>query len=148
MLSDKQIEAINMLLEGKQKTQIAKDLGIQRSTLYKWLDNKEFIATMDERRNNFLKQTMDDMKSDVKDILGEVKKLGYTAESESVRLQALNSILDRVLGRASTKTELSIEKTTEKDIDLKELDTLLDNNSSDNDVENAIDNVIELNKAK
>ena len=143
MLSDKQIEAINMLLEGKQKTQIAKDLGIQRSTLYKWLDNKEFIATMDERRNNFLKETMDDMKSDVKDILGEVKKLGYTAESEAVRLQALNSILDRVLGKASSKQEISIEKTTEKDIDLKELEDTF------NMVEDVVDDkVIDLKEKK
>lgn len=127
MLSDKQLEAINLLLEGKPKTQIAKDLNIQRSTLYNWLNNEEFIATMDKRRDEFLKDTMNAMKSDVNVLLDQIKKIALTSENESMRLQACQALLDRIIGKPSTKSEISIENNNKlDDIELDDIDTLLE----------------------
>ena len=143
MLTEKQNEMINMLIEGKTKSDVIRELKIARQTLYNWLGKDEIIAEMDRRRQKMCKDALADLKGDTKELLAEVKKLAYTADSEAIRLQALNSLLDRTLGRPSTKSEVSIEKTTEKDIDLKELEDTF------NMVEDIVDDkVIDLKEKK
>ena len=143
MLTEKQNEMINMLIEGKTKSDVIRELKIARQTLYNWLGKDEIIAEMDRRRQKMCKDALADLKGDTKELLAEVKKLAYTADSEAIRLQALNSLLDRTLGKATTKQEVSIEKTTEKDIDLKELEDTF------NMVEDIVDDkVIDLKEKK
>lgn len=143
MLTEKQNEMINMLIEGKTKSDIIRELKIARQTLYNWLGKDEIIAEMDRRRQKMCKDALADLKGDTKELLAEVKKLAYTADSEAIRLQALNSLLDRTLGKATSKQEVSIEKTTEKDIDLKELEDTF------NMVEDIVDDkVIDLKEKK
>lgn len=143
MLTEKQNEMINMLIEGKTKSDIIRELKIARQTLYNWLGKDEIIAEIDKRRQKMCKDALADLKGDTKELLAEVKKLAYTADSEAIRLQALNSLLDRTLGKATSKQEVSIEKTTEKDIDLKELEDTF------NMVEDVVDDkVIDLKEKK
>lgn len=143
MLTDKQNKAINMLFEGMDKTRIAEELGISRTTLYKWFKDDDFIAERHRREQEFCKNALSDLKGNAKKLLDEVEKLAYTADSEAIRLQALQSLLDRIFGKASTKSEISIEKTTEKDIDLKELEDTF------NMVEDVVDDkVIDLKEKK
>lgn len=144
MLTEKQNKMIQMLVEGKTKTAIAKELKMSRQTIYDWLKIDEISAELDRRRQIMCNEALGEAKSDVKKLLAELERLALTSESESIRVQCINSLLDRILGRPSTKSEIAIDKATESDIELDDIDTLLDNNSSDND----LDNVIELDKAK
>ena len=135
MLNNKQLQAISMLMDNVQKSEIASKLGVSRTTLYKWIDNEEFKLELDRRRQEISKHALSDLKGDTKQILEAVKKLGYEAESEAVRLSALNSLLDRILGKATTKQEIELSNTDNNtDIDL---DSLLEDKDS---------NVIDLDK--
>ena len=136
MLSDKQIQAANMLLEKKKKTDIARDLGIQRSTLYSWIDNEEFKLFMDKRREELLKATMNDMKSDIGVLIDQVKKIALTSDNENTRLTACQMILDRVLGKAVAKSEIELN-TNDNATNEVDLDSLLEDKDS---------NVIDLDK--
>ena len=141
MLTEKQNKMIQMLVEGKTKTAIAKELKMSRQTIYDWLKIDEISPELDRRRQIMCNEALGEAKSDVKKLLAELERLALTSESESIRVQCINSLLDRILGRPSTKSEISIDKATESDIELDDIDTLLDDN-------NTIDNVIELDKAK
>ena len=139
---------INMLIEGKTKSAIAKELKVCRQTIYDWLDKDEISAELDRRRQKMCDEALNSVKGDVNKLLAELEKMALTSENENIKVQCINSLLDRILGKPSTKQEISIDKATEGDIELDDIDTLLDSNNADNDVENAIDNVIELDKAK
>ena len=141
MLTEKQDKAITMLIEGQTKTAVANELKISRTTLYKWLDDKEFTAEMHRRGQKMCDEALNDAKLDVKKLLGELKKMALTSENENIKLTAINSLLDRVLGKATARQEIAIDKATESDIELDDIDTLLEE-------DNTIDNVIELDKAK
>ena len=141
MLKQKQLDAIEMIIQGKTKTAIAKELGMSRTNLYTWMNNDEFIAELDRQRDIISRQALSEIKGDTKKLLEGLEKLALTSESESIRLSATTALLDRILGRPSTKSEISIDKATESDIELDDIDTLLEE-------DNAIDNVIELDKAK
>ena len=135
MLNNKQLQAISMLMDNMQKSEIASKLGVSRTTLYKWIDNEEFKLELDRRRQEISKHALSDLKGDTKQILEAVKELGYKAESEAVRLSALNSLLDRILGKATAKQEIELSNTDNNaDVDL---DSLLEDKDS---------NVIDLDK--
>lgn len=135
MLNNKQLKAIDMLMDGVNKTAIADKIKVNRTTLYNWLDNEEFKLELDRRQQEISKRALSDLKGDTKQILEAVKELGYKAESEAVRLSALNSLLDRILGKATAKQEIELSNADNNtDVDL---DSLLE----DKDI-----NVIDLDK--
>ena len=135
MLNNKQLQAIDMLMDGVNKTAIADKIKVNRTTLYNWLENEEFKLELDRRQQEISKHALSDLKGDTKQILEAVKKLGYEAESEAVRLSALNSLLDRILGKATAKQEIELSN-TDNNIDV-DLDSLLEDKDS---------NVIDLDK--
>ena len=135
MLNNKQLKAIDMLMDGVNKTAIADKIKVNRTTLYNWLENEEFKLELDRRQQEISKHALSDLKGDTKQILEAVKELGYKAESEAVRLSALNSLLDRILGKATAKQEIELSNTDNNaDVDL---DSLLEDKDS---------NVIDLDK--
>ena len=135
MLTNKQLDCIELLMDGLNKTAIADKIGISRKTIYKWMENEEFKAELDRRKQKICNDALSDLKGSTKDLLKAVEKLAYTAENEGIRLQALNSLLDRTLGKATTKQE--IELSSNKEAENIDLDTLLDEDNS---------NVIDLDK--
>ena len=134
MLNNKQLQAIDMLMDGVNKTAIADKIKVNRTTLYNWLENEEFKLELDRRQQEISKHALSDLKGDTKQILEAVKKLGYEAESEAVRLSALNSLLDRILGKATAKQEIELSNTDNNaDVDLDSLLEDKDNNVIDLD---------------
>lgn len=134
MLNNKQLKAIDMLMDGVNKTAIADKIKVNRTTLYNWLENEEFKLELDRRQQEISRHALSDLKGDTKQILEAVKKLGYEAESEAVRLSALNSLLDRILGKATAKQEIELSNTDNNaDIDLDSLLEYKDSNVIDLD---------------
>lgn len=135
MLTNKQLDCIELLMDGLNKTAIADKIGISRKTIYKWMENEEFKLELDRRKQKICNDALSDLKGSTKDLLKAVEKLAYTAENEGIRLQALNSLLDRTLGKATAKQEIELSNTDNNaDVDL---DSLLEDKDS---------NVIDLDK--
>lgn len=124
-LSQKQYECINYLLEGRSKTDVAKLCMIARQTIYSWEANKEFKAELDKRRR--------DMKNDVNRVITErastyleqLHVLATTAKSEKVRSQACQYLLDRCLGKATTKVESIGKDEPDDDDKVVDIDEML-----------------------
>ena len=135
MLNDKQLECIELLMDGVNKTAIADKIKVNRKTIYDWLEKEEFKRELDRRKQLICNSAISDLKGSTRELLAEVKKLAYTAENEGIRLQALNSLLDRTLGKATSKQDISITNNDSVNEEIN-LDDLLD----------TADNVINIDK--
>ena len=135
MLNDKQLECIELLMDGVNKTAIADKIKVNRKTIYGWLEKEEFKRELDRRKQLICNSAISDLKGSTRELLTEVKKLAYTAENEGIRLQALNSLLDRALGKATSKQDISVTNNDSVNEEIN-LDDLLD----------TADNVINIDK--
>lgn len=106
MLSENKVRAIHMLVENKHtKVNIAKMLGISRQTLYSWLDDDEFKAELDRVVHVIQIYGENQIKANIDRYLDNIHRLAHSAESEKTRLDANQYLVDRVLGKTTTKVE-------------------------------------------
>ncbi len=123
MLSDNKVRAIHMLVENKQtKVNIAKMLGISRQTLYTWLDDGEFKAELDRVIHIIQIYGESQIKANLDLYLTNIHSLAHSAESEKTRLDANQYLVDRVLGKTTTK--IDVEAESRKDNETVGIDTI------------------------
>lgn len=107
MIDDRKTLAIQHLAEGeKNKSEIAKIVNISRTTLYSWLEDEEFKAELDKRlqqRKNLVEKIID---SKLEDAVESLVDLSKKSDNDMVRMRALTYLLDRGLGKATTKVEV------------------------------------------
>src|SRR5699024_10279525 len=101
-------EAALLLASGTMdKTDIAKKVGISRTTLWTWETNDEnFKAEVDRLKREFKTRGQNFIMGKVNTVLSEIDKLALTAESEKVRLDALKFLAEQAIGKATTKLEV------------------------------------------
>lgn len=119
-LSEKQLQAVDLLASGISKSEVAKIVGVDRATIYLWgKNNKNFRFEVD-RQTKENKENIDKMIMTYADsIVTEVYQLAMKAKSEKVRLDACQYLLNRVAGTPTTKTE--IKQVEEEKEEKKEL---------------------------
>lgn len=103
---------------GYSQKQIAEEIGVDVSTIYKWKQTEEFQT----RLRTEIKSRMADY---VGMALQNIASLANTAESETVRLNANKELMEKF--GITSKQEIDINATTEIVIDIQ------DNESSSND---------------
>ncbi|WP_462392153.1 helix-turn-helix domain-containing protein [Clostridium cadaveris] len=97
-INEIQSNVIDLILEGHKMTEIAKETGIYRSQLYRWLDKKEFKAELESRRAQLRKSAKDKITGQVNTLADEMLKLAMNSTDQRVKLQAIKYLLDRSLG--------------------------------------------------
>jgi transposase len=106
-MDDRKTLAIQLLAEGlESKTNIAKRCGIARQTLYDWFDNAEFKANLDARlqqRKVFVEKIID---SKLEGAVDQLFELAETTQNARVKAQVLQYIVDRGLGKPTSKHEI------------------------------------------
>lgn len=135
MLDDRKTLAIQHLAEGeKTKTDIAKMIGVSRQALYNWLDDDEFKAELDRRlqqRKVLVEKIID---SKLENAVDQLIDLANTTDNARVKAQTLQYIIDRGLGKATNRVEMTTDiVSTNIDNDL--LDTAYDDIIDHKDIE-------------
>lgn len=97
-ITELQSKIIDMVLEGYEKTKIAKELNIARSWLYKILDKPEVKAELEARRAHLRKSANDKITGKVNTLADEMLKLATTSTDQRVKYNAIKYLLDRSLG--------------------------------------------------
>jgi hypothetical protein len=115
MLDDCQQKALTLLMEGKMtKTQIAKIVGKSRQWLYdNVVNDEEAKLEVDVRLQEIQIFGINSIKSNLKQSIANIITLANSSESEKIRMDANTYLVDRVLGRTTTKLE--VENTTDKE---------------------------------
>lgn len=97
-INEIQSNVIDLILEGHKMTEIAKETGIYRSQLYRWLDKEEFKAELESRRAQLRKSAKDKITGQVNSLADEMLKLAMNSTDPRVKLQAIKYLMDRALG--------------------------------------------------
>ena len=105
MLDERQLKVCELLSVGTTITEVAKQLGVTRQTIYDWKKTESMKAKLDELGQDFLFSTKQSVISYGAKAVSMLKHLAEHAESEKVRLDAVSKLLDKVMSNA-TKIEL------------------------------------------
>lgn len=105
MLDERKEKAISMLIKGESITNIAVYLSISRQTVYDWINNKEFANELDKRRQEIKSQGNSFILSELRNCIDELLKIALKGESEKVRSDTAQYLVNRVLGTPTNKIE-------------------------------------------
>jgi predicted DNA-binding protein YlxM (UPF0122 family) len=129
-LDYKKEEFIKYVMLGLPFTDISKKLEVSRQALYNWIKLPEVKAELDRRRQEIVKQGNNYILNELRTNIDIVKEIASdkTALSRD-RLNASTYLIDRIMGKTTTKIENSDSKgeddSTPKDIleeEFKEVD--------------------------
>ena len=110
MLDERKYKAIALLAENvHQKTDIAEIVGVSRQTIYDWLKDPEFVAELDSVLQSIKSFGEKSIKSNLAKYIKNVDILANCAESEKIRLEANMYLIDRVLGKTTSKIDVTAE---------------------------------------
>lgn len=125
-VSDLQSKVIDLILEGHKMTEIAKETGIYRSQLYRWLNNEVFKVELEARRAQLRKSANDKITGQVNTLADEMLKLATTSTDQRVKLQAIKYLMDRALGTPTIAREEAPNTSDDKAKDTNTLKKELD----------------------
>lgn len=89
---------ITMLIEGYRITDIAKKIGVSRTSIYTWKDSDEVKAALNRRTQDIKNQGNAYILKDVNTYIDEVKKIAKESTDQRVKFSANKYLIDRTLG--------------------------------------------------
>lgn len=108
-VNELQSKVIDDILEGKKMTEIAKENGLYRSILYRWLKDDAFKAELEARRAQLRKSASDKITGRVSNLVDKMLDLADNSTDNRVKYNAIKYLLDRTLGTpVAAKEEISI----------------------------------------
>lgn len=137
-LNEKQIQAIELLVQGENITDVAKIIGVSRTTVSTWKNKDElFKAELDKSIQALKSDVETQIMNNINPLTNRLIKIALKSNSDKTSLDAIIYTLNRVLGTPTNKTqEISNEG---NNADIADIDDML----------NEIDGkVIELSNAK
>ena len=121
MLTDRQMKVCELLATGIPITEVAKESDVPRSTIYTWKELPEMTARIETLGQEYLSQTIANIKAEGPKSLKALIKLRDHASSEKVRLDACAKILDKLVSNA-TKIEIADGRDTKDNVTVDVLD--------------------------
>jgi hypothetical protein len=89
---------ITMLIEGERITDIARKIGVSRTSIYTWKDNDEVKAELNRRTQDIKNQGNAYILKDVQTYIDEVKRIAKSSTDQRVKFSANKYLIDRTLG--------------------------------------------------
>ncbi len=100
-LNERHKMAITYMLEGKTNIEIAKLLSVDSETISRWKKSEEFQAEL-------ARQQQKKFNSMATQAILQLEKLLTSAESETVKLNAIKDVLDRAGFKPTEKSEVDV----------------------------------------
>lgn len=135
LLNQKHLDAIEELMKGENISNIAKKLKVSRASIYNWLDDEEFKLELDKRKQIISRNALNRVNIKVNEYLEGIEKIAKTTDNDNTALTAYGMLLDRALGKATAKQDISVTNNDSVNEEVN-LDDLLD----------TADNVINIDK--
>lgn len=106
MLDERQLKVCELLAIGTPAIEIAKVVGISRTSVYDWKKFPEIKARLEELEQDFISATKSAVVGYGPKAVSLLKDLAENADSEKVRLDAVSKLIDKVVSNA-TKVEIT-----------------------------------------
>lgn len=137
-LNDKQFKAIELLVQGESISDVAKIIGVSRTTVSTWKNKDELFKVELDKSIQALKSDVEtQILNNINPLTDKLIKIALKSNSDKTSLDAIIYTLNRVLGTPTNKTQDIGNDDNNNDI--IDIDSML------NDLEG---NVIELPKVK
>ena len=111
-----------LIAQGIPITEVAKQSNVARSTIYEWKKLEEFTAEVSRFGQEFIYAAQGRLKFAATLAADEVIKLLKDGKYEKTRLSAAQDILDRNLGKATTRMEVGDSRSDKDNITTDVLD--------------------------
>ena len=99
MLNDKKLRMIDLLMEGNiDKTEIAREIGVHRQTIYDWLKEEEVLAEYDRRLNDNRTKCNRQLQTWLNPLLRKLYFIAMNSTSARDSKDAAVYLINRVLG--------------------------------------------------
>lgn len=115
MLNEKQVEVLQLHVEGENITNISKITGVTRQSIYNWMKDAEFKEELDKALDRGKSDANYKITSKLTNYIDELSRLALTAKSEKIRSDTLMYLVDRVLGKSTTKIENMVDNNSNKE---------------------------------
>ncbi|MBK5244305.1 MAG: hypothetical protein JJE18_04640 [Eubacteriaceae bacterium] len=112
MLDARQLKCIELKSIGMTVTDIAKTVGISRTTYYEWNQLEEVRAEACKLEQEFISSTRAAVVGYGPKAVSMLKNLAENADSEKIRLEATKTLLDKVISNA---VKISIDDSRDDD---------------------------------
>lgn len=117
-------KCITMLLRGENITNISKQLQVSRQAIYDWLGNPEFAKELDRRRQEIKTAGNNMILNQLHGCIDELIKIAYKGESEKVRSDTAQYLINRVLGTPTNKVQQSTTESKDETSESLVLDAI------------------------
>ncbi|KUO66136.1 MAG: hypothetical protein APF84_12505 [Gracilibacter sp. BRH_c7a] len=135
MLDERKIKLIELIIEGSlNKTEMAKQIGVARQTLYEWMAQEEWIAEYDRLLQEIKTNANKMFNAKLDNVIDEWYKMMMDESCEKrTRAKLLVDWVDRSLGKPTSRLEVSEnnEETQAEDV-LENIESFL-NDDENND---------------
>lgn len=130
-LNDNQKKFIELSVTGMKPTEMAKEIGVSRQMIYKYMNNEEIKSEVDRRIAEIKLQANKNLGTKINRYIDELEHIAFTSESEKIKSDALQYLIDRVLGKSTTKIESNasdkeVSGPVDLDNELQDLDNVVD----------------------
>jgi predicted house-cleaning noncanonical NTP pyrophosphatase (MazG superfamily) len=132
VLGEKHYKCINLLIEGNKITEIAKLLPASRQAIYNWLEDEEFKAELDKQRQEIKKRGQDKILAKFDTYIDKIHEIALNSSSDNVKLNALEFLVEHVVGKAPNKQEIITGDS--KDNDIQDIDDVINNIINDDNI--------------
>ena len=124
MLNDNQLRAAHLMAEGFNISEIARELNLTRKTIYGYKEKEEFVAEVDRLVQQNKTEANKKLTSNLGRYITELEKLAFNSENEKIKSQVLMYLIDRVLGKCTTKADINIDKEQDEEINWDDITQL------------------------
>lgn len=115
ILSEKHYEAMKYMLEGSNISEISKLCNVSRTAIYNWLDDKEFKEELNKQSEEIKTNADKQITGKLDCYISEMHRIATTGKTDKERRSACEYMIDRVLGKATTKVADVTEDSDNKD---------------------------------
>lgn len=122
-LDKRQMKAMDLLLSGETITDTAKIVGVERKTIYRWKEREDWNVEWNKRIREIKTEGNNRITNNLSKYVTELEKIAMTGNSEKNKVDALQYLINRILGSPTNKMEdISNDKDNEEKVDTNELE--------------------------
>ena len=133
-LTDKQIQAIELIAQGENISDTAKLIGVSRTTVSTWKNNNElFKAELDKSLQALKSDSDTQILSNINSLTNRLIKIALKSNSDKTSLYAIIYALNRVLGTPTNKVQ-DISSTSNDNNEPVDINAILEEIKRENNV--------------
>jgi transposase-like protein len=105
MLDKRKVQLIQMRIQGKNKSEIAREIGVSRQTIYTWLQDSDVIQAIEDVKKDLVQAAEMRLIYKLDKYIDEMDTLAIKSADARTKNSALQYLIDRAMGKVAQKIE-------------------------------------------